>query len=29
MRSLYDVAIRRPVATAMFYLIVITVGVVG
>jgi HAE1 family hydrophobic/amphiphilic exporter-1 len=29
MRSLYDLAIRRPVATAMFYLIVVTVGVVG
>ncbi|MEJ2503992.1 MAG: efflux RND transporter permease subunit, partial [Gemmatimonadota bacterium] len=29
MRTLYDLAIRRPVATAMFYLIVVTVGVVG
>lgn len=27
--SLTDVSIRRPVATAMFYLVVVTVGVVG
>lgn len=29
MASLSDLSIRRPVATAMFYLIVITIGVVG
>jgi HAE1 family hydrophobic/amphiphilic exporter-1 len=29
MRSLWDLAIRRPVATAMFYLVVVTVGIVG
>lgn len=29
MSSLTNLAIRRPVATAMFYLVVITVGVVG
>ncbi len=29
MASLSDLSIRRPVATAMFYLIIITIGVVG
>src|SRR5690606_7292170 len=29
MASLTDLSIRRPVATAMFYLVVITLGVVG
>ncbi len=29
MRSLWDLAIRRPVATAMFYLVVVTIGIVG
>jgi HAE1 family hydrophobic/amphiphilic exporter-1 len=29
MRSLWDVAIRRPVATAMFYLVIVTIGIVG
>ncbi|MGW8283182.1 MAG: efflux RND transporter permease subunit, partial [Gemmatimonadota bacterium] len=29
MRSIWDLAIRRPVATAMFYLVVVTIGIVG
>ncbi|MEJ2546807.1 MAG: efflux RND transporter permease subunit [Gemmatimonadota bacterium] len=29
MRSLWDLAIRRPVATAMFYLVVVTIGIVA
>ena len=29
MASLANVSIRRPVATAMFYLVVVTIGVVG
>ncbi len=29
MASLSDLSIRRPVATAMFYLIIITVGIIG
>ncbi len=29
MASLTDLSIRRPVATAMFYLVVITIGIVG
>ncbi len=29
MRSIWDLSIRRPVATAMFYLVVVTIGIVG